>query len=140
MGSVVRRMRKRRRCLGEVRVLRRGGDEGLELHTKVELIRSLIPLRLGRSRSTDWASTTCWASRSGPPTASNRRTPWSRSAARRSTRGRRRTSDIAGWRRRCSTSSRGCDASEVIDTSQLQAALRGALNIKQQPDRMEKAA
>jgi hypothetical protein len=46
MGSVVRRMRKRRRCLGEGRVLRRGEYQGLELNTKVELIRSLIPLGL----------------------------------------------------------------------------------------------
>jgi putative transposase len=46
MGSVVRRMRKRKRCLGEVRVLRREEYQGLELDAKVELIRSLIPLGL----------------------------------------------------------------------------------------------
>jgi len=46
MGSVVRRMRKRKRCLGEVRVLRREEYQGLELNAKVELIRSLIPLGL----------------------------------------------------------------------------------------------
>ena len=32
MGSVIRRMRKRKRCLGEVRVLRREEYEGLELN------------------------------------------------------------------------------------------------------------
>jgi len=46
MGSVVRRLRKRKRCLGEVRVLRREDYQGLELNAKVELIRSLIPLGL----------------------------------------------------------------------------------------------
>src|SRR6266487_6367300 len=46
MGSFVRRMRKRKRSLGEVRVLRREEYEGLELNAKVELIRSLIPLGL----------------------------------------------------------------------------------------------
>jgi len=46
MGSVIRRMRKRKRCLGKVRVLRRDEYEGLELNAKVELIRSLIPLGL----------------------------------------------------------------------------------------------
>ena len=46
MGSVVRRMRRRKRCLGEVRVLRREEYEGLELNAKVEAIRSLIPLGL----------------------------------------------------------------------------------------------
>jgi putative transposase len=46
MGSVVRRMRKRKRCLGEVRVLRRDEYQGLDLNVKVELIRSLIPLGL----------------------------------------------------------------------------------------------
>src|SRR2546422_8611631 len=46
MGSVVRRMRRRKRSLGEVRVLRREDYQGLELNTKVELIRSLIPLGL----------------------------------------------------------------------------------------------
>ena len=46
MSSVVRRMRKRKRCLGEVRVLRREEYQGLELNAKVELIRGLIPLGL----------------------------------------------------------------------------------------------
>jgi hypothetical protein len=46
MGSVVRRMRRRKRSLGEVRVLRRDEYQGLELDAKVELIRSLIPLGL----------------------------------------------------------------------------------------------
>lgn len=46
MGSFVRRMRKRKRCLGEVRVLRREQYQGLELSAKVEMIRSLIPLGL----------------------------------------------------------------------------------------------
>src|SRR5881296_1065164 len=46
MGSVIRRMRRRKRCLGEVRVLRREEYRGLELNAKVELIRSLIPLGL----------------------------------------------------------------------------------------------
>src|SRR5207247_6193390 len=46
MGSVVGRMRKRKRCLGEVRVLRREEYQGLELNAKVEAIRSLIPLGL----------------------------------------------------------------------------------------------
>src|SRR5437870_13744022 len=46
MGSVTRRMRKRKRSLGEVRVLRREDYQGLELNAKVELIRSLIPLGL----------------------------------------------------------------------------------------------
>src|SRR5712691_2748802 len=46
MGSVIRRVRKRKRSLGEVQVLRREEYEGLELNTKVELIRSLIPLGL----------------------------------------------------------------------------------------------
>ncbi len=46
MGSVVRRIRKRKRCLGEVRVLRREEYQGLDLNAKVELIRSLIPLGL----------------------------------------------------------------------------------------------
>ena len=44
MGSVIRRVRKRKRSLVEVRVLRREEYEGLELNAKVELIRSLIPL------------------------------------------------------------------------------------------------
>jgi transposase-like protein len=39
-------MRRRKRCLGEVRVLRREDYQGLELNSKVELIRSLIPLGL----------------------------------------------------------------------------------------------
>src|SRR5881628_706345 len=46
MGSVVRRMRRRKRSLGEVRVLRREEYQGLELNAKVELMRSLIPLGL----------------------------------------------------------------------------------------------
>ena len=46
MGSVIRRMRKRKRCLGEVRVLRREEYQGLELNVKVEMIRSLLPLGL----------------------------------------------------------------------------------------------
>ena len=46
MGSDIRRMRKRKRCLGEVRVLRREEYQGLELNAKVEAIRSLIPLGL----------------------------------------------------------------------------------------------
>ena len=46
MGSVIRRMRRRKRCLGEVRVLRREEYQGLELNAKVELIRGLIPLGL----------------------------------------------------------------------------------------------
>lgn len=46
MGSVIRRVRKRKRCLGEVQVLRREEYEGLELNAKVEAIRSLIPLGL----------------------------------------------------------------------------------------------
>src|SRR5712691_5387672 len=46
MGSVMGRVRKRKRSLGEVQVLRREEYEGLELNTKVELIRSLIPLGL----------------------------------------------------------------------------------------------
>jgi len=46
MGSVVRRMRRRKRCLGEVRMLRREEYQGLEPNAKVELIRSLIPLGL----------------------------------------------------------------------------------------------
>ena len=43
MGSVMGRMRKRKRCLGEVRVLRREEYQGLDLSAKVEMIRSLIP-------------------------------------------------------------------------------------------------
>jgi putative transposase len=46
MGSVIRCMRRRKRSLGEVRVLRREEYQGLELNAKVELIRSLIPLGL----------------------------------------------------------------------------------------------
>src|SRR2546428_4932408 len=46
MGSVVRRMRRRKRSLGEVRVLRREEYQGLELNARVELIQSLIPLGL----------------------------------------------------------------------------------------------
>ena len=46
MGSLVRRMRKVKRCLGEVRVLRREEYQELDLSTKVEMIRSLIPLGL----------------------------------------------------------------------------------------------
>ena len=46
MGSFIRKMRKRKRCLGEVQVLRHQEYEGLELNAKVELIRSLIPLGL----------------------------------------------------------------------------------------------
>src|SRR5438876_9668042 len=46
MGSVVRRMRRRKRSLGEVRVVRREEYQGLELDAKVEMIRSLIPLGL----------------------------------------------------------------------------------------------
>jgi len=46
MGSVIRRVRKRKRTLGKVQVLRREEYEGLELNAKVELIRSLVPLGL----------------------------------------------------------------------------------------------
>lgn len=46
MGSVLRRVRKRKRSFGEVRVLRREEYEGLELDAKVEAIRGLIPLGL----------------------------------------------------------------------------------------------
>src|SRR5439155_21608335 len=46
MGSVVRRMRRRKRSLGEVRVLLREDYQGLELNARVELIQSLIPLGL----------------------------------------------------------------------------------------------
>jgi hypothetical protein len=140
MGSVVRRMRKRRRCLGEGRVLRRGEYQGLELNTKVELIRSLIPLglrtltlhRLGVDDllGISFKTTNCIESANALVEE--------------------RCSKVDAWKTshqrhrwlatRCSTSSRGCDASEAIDTSQLQAALRRARNIKQQPDRMEKAA
>ena len=46
MGSVIGRVRKRKRRLGEVQILRREEYEGLELNAKVEAIRSLIPLGL----------------------------------------------------------------------------------------------
>jgi len=46
MASVLRRVRKRKRVFGEVRVLRRGEYEGMELDAKVEAIRGLIPLGL----------------------------------------------------------------------------------------------
>lgn len=46
MGSFLRRVRKRKRSFGEVRVLERGEYEGLELDAKVEAIRGLIPLGL----------------------------------------------------------------------------------------------
>jgi len=46
MGSVIRRVRRRKRRLGEVQILRREEYEGLELNSKVEAIRSLIPLGL----------------------------------------------------------------------------------------------
>jgi len=46
MGSVIRLKRKRKRCLGEIRVLRREEYGELELEAKVELIRGLIPLGL----------------------------------------------------------------------------------------------
>jgi hypothetical protein len=46
MGSVKRRMRKRNRCLGDVRVLQRKEHQGLELNVKVDMIRSLLPLGL----------------------------------------------------------------------------------------------
>jgi len=46
MGSVIRLKGKRKRCLGEVRVMGREEYAELELETKVELIRSLIPLGL----------------------------------------------------------------------------------------------
>ena len=46
MGSLVRRIRKVKRCLGEVRVLGREEYQELELSAKVEMIRSLIPLGL----------------------------------------------------------------------------------------------
>ena len=50
MGSVVRGMRKRKRCLGDVQVLPREEYEGLDLNAKVEAIRSLIPLGLMQDR------------------------------------------------------------------------------------------
>lgn len=46
MGSVLRRVRKRKRCFGEVRVLPREEYEELELDAKIEAIRGLIPLGL----------------------------------------------------------------------------------------------
>jgi transposase-like protein len=46
MGSVLRRVRKRKRCLGEVEVVAREEYGGLDLDAKVELIRSLVPLGL----------------------------------------------------------------------------------------------
>jgi putative transposase len=46
MGSVLRRVRKRKQCLGEVEVVARQEYAGLELDAKVELIRGLIPLGL----------------------------------------------------------------------------------------------
>lgn len=46
MGSVLRRVRKRKRSFGEVHVLRREEYEDLELDAKVEAIRGLIPLGL----------------------------------------------------------------------------------------------
>jgi len=46
MGSLVRRVRRRKQCFGVVRVLRREEYQGLELNAKVEAIRGLIPLGL----------------------------------------------------------------------------------------------
>lgn len=46
MGSILRRVRKRKRRLGEVEVVARAEYGDLELDTKVELIRGLIPLGL----------------------------------------------------------------------------------------------
>src|SRR5213596_2844699 len=46
MGSVVRHMRRRKRCLGEVRVLRREDYQGLELNAKVELMRGLMHVQM----------------------------------------------------------------------------------------------
>jgi len=46
MGSVLRRVRKRKRSFGEVRILSREEYEGMELDAKVEAIRGLIPLGL----------------------------------------------------------------------------------------------
>lgn len=46
MGSFLRRVRKRKRSFGEVRVLGRAEYEGLELDAKVAAIRGLIPLGL----------------------------------------------------------------------------------------------
>ncbi len=46
MGSVLRRVRKRKQCLGEVEVVARAEYAGLDIDAKVELIRGLIPLGL----------------------------------------------------------------------------------------------
>lgn len=46
MGSVLRRVRRRKRSFGAIRVLRREEYEELELDAKVEAIRGLIPLGL----------------------------------------------------------------------------------------------
>ncbi len=46
MGSVLRRVRRRKRSFGEVRILSREEYEGMELDAKVEAIRGLIPLGL----------------------------------------------------------------------------------------------
>jgi putative transposase len=46
MGSLLRRVRKRKQCFGKVEVLRREEYEDLELDAKVEAIRGLIPLGL----------------------------------------------------------------------------------------------
>src|SRR3990172_7653215 len=46
MGSVLRRVRKRKQRLGEVEVVAREEYGGLDLDAKVELIRGLIPLGL----------------------------------------------------------------------------------------------
>ena len=46
MGSFLRRVRKRKRSFGEVRIMRREEYEELELDAKVEAIRGLIPLGL----------------------------------------------------------------------------------------------
>jgi len=46
MGSILRRVRKRKRRLGAVEVVARAEYTGLELDAKVELIRGLIPLGL----------------------------------------------------------------------------------------------
>lgn len=46
MGSLLRRVRKRKKCLGKVDVMGHEEYQGMELNAKVELIRSLIPLGL----------------------------------------------------------------------------------------------
>jgi transposase-like protein len=46
MGSLIRRVRRRKQCFGVVRVLRREEYQGLDLNAKVEAIRGLIPLGL----------------------------------------------------------------------------------------------